>query len=557
MNSEQINNMFELFDAVREGTITDDQYAELDEILSKDKQACKFYLEYFNMCAILRKGKAIEEEPELIAGEDDSLCDMNVWSQLAQYEKTAPTLEIKEPELLREPVKMLKIERSPRTINKFSLYSAIISMAAVVFLLLYIKFVPPAASTVASIIDSMNAQWAQSDHPTDVGDRLWDNQGSLWLQKGTVKIAFDYGAEVIIEGPAEFELKSQDKMLLNSGRLYAVVPKGATGFTVQTPYSTVIDLGTEFGVEVDFDGSTDVHMFTGKASLIPGRTGEKQEGLELIAGQAKAVTQAGQVRDITLKRQAFVCKLNSQTDLLWRGEDLDLADLVGGGNGFGTGRIGCSINPDSGQMTAGSQFDRRGGGDQYVPVVKSPFIDGVFVPDGGQGPVQVSSQNHTFQNCPDTINLYYADIINGGRIMHMNNLQVKIYAPLVLGEQQYGTSERSALSMHANLGITFDLAAIRQLMPDVEISAFTSLCGMSEMTQEPAGGTVDFHVLVDGQVKYQRKAVRQFAPAGEININLTSADRFLTLIATDGGDNYGNDYSFFAEPVLVLEKKIH
>ena len=47
----------------------------------------------------------------------------------------------------------------------------------------------------------------------------------------------------------------------------AHVEKGAEGFTVETPRTTVVDLGTDFGIDVSDHGSTDVVVFTGAVDL--------------------------------------------------------------------------------------------------------------------------------------------------------------------------------------------------------------------------------------------------------------------------------------------------
>ncbi len=537
-----------------EGCISEEDFNRLQEMIIHDPAAQEYYFEFLTGYIGLIDHEKVDFETQ---GQSDYYSSL--LNEFADYEMTAPAVEIELPTPEKAPVKMLKVEKTPRVINKFSVYSAVISTAAaLIFLMLFVKIAPTTGWSVATITDSMNAQWSPSEHPTEIGDRLWNNEGTRWLLKGTIKIAFDYGAEVIIEGPAEFELDGGDEMVLHSGRLYATVPKGAAGFTVQTPYSTVIDLGTEFGVEVDFDGSTDVHMFKGKASLIPGAIGEKGDGIELTAGQAKEVTKTSQVRELGLQQNAFVRRMDSKTGFLWRGENLNLADMVGGGNGLGTGRVGSAIDPLSGQMRPTPQFDERDGTNKYALVRNCPFIDGVFVPDGEFGPVQVSSQNHYFEDCPDTGNQFYADIVNGGRVKDRRDPGIKSYTALLFNDQEYGTSRHPALLLHSNGGITFDLEAIRQLLPEAEIVSFTSLCGLTDVVRPRAAEYInrlkaDFFVLVDGEVRFEHKGVRQADEPDAIKIDLDRKDRFLTLIVSDGDGGYGEDYSFFAEPVLILK----
>jgi hypothetical protein len=291
-----------------DGQITDSETQQLNALLSTYPDIEQYYFKNILLQFALSEAQ-VAEKYHLI---EEPILGDQFWAEMSEYEKTAPAIEIPKEKPKREPVKMLKIEKAPRVINKFSLYTAIISTAALIFILVGVRFIPLPASSVATITDSANAQWGQDKHPTEIGSALWDNEGPRWLHEGLVKIEFDYGAEVIIEGPARFELEDTDKMLLHTGRLYAVVPGEATGFIVETPYSTVIDLGTEFGVKVDVDGTTDVHMIKGRASLVPGADGQKGKSHDLVAGQAARVLRDDlTVRTIPLRQRGFATYIPS------------------------------------------------------------------------------------------------------------------------------------------------------------------------------------------------------------------------------------------------------
>jgi len=248
--------------------------------------------------------------------EEKSKCtpypDMNFWQEVLQHEKTAPAVEVPKVKPPRELIqKVVYPPQEKRKISKFQIFTLITSAAAVLFVIAFVKIEPllrPARIEVATLADQTGAQWARLDsgETLQAGVRLRSHEGPFWLQKGTALIRFDYGTEVIVEGPAEFELIDEEKMAINSGRLYATIPGGAVGFTTVTPSATIIDLGTEFGVKVDVDGSSDVHMFKGKASLVPGQAGQKKTGISLSAGQAKSVSIDGRVNDIHPNASTFV-----------------------------------------------------------------------------------------------------------------------------------------------------------------------------------------------------------------------------------------------------------
>lgn len=92
--------------------------------------------------------------------------------------------------------------------------------------------------------------------------------GEYRLMEGIVQVTFRRGAEVLIMAPADFTL-SQDRLLLRRGKLTARVPAPAKGFTVETPSATLIDLGTEFGVDVDPAANAEVHVFRGEVIVQP------------------------------------------------------------------------------------------------------------------------------------------------------------------------------------------------------------------------------------------------------------------------------------------------
>ncbi len=336
MNSDQIKRMFELFEAVREGTITDAQFSHLDQILAENELACKYYFEFINMCVNLKSRKALEETPVVneFPDKDDLPYDERLWQALANDEKTAPAIHIEKPKMDSEIqfVNKAQVQKTSHKVSKPLLYTAILSTAALVFLLVYVNFIlPPPSQAVATLVDSFNAEWGGMDSPAVIGSRLRNRQGSLWLQKGLVEIEFDYGAKVLIQAPANFELETAEEIYLHTGRLYAKVPGRSKGFTVHTPNSSIIDLGTEFGVKVDMDGSSDIHVFKGKTSLMLGTRGSMRQSQILSENHALRVKSNALIAsEIALDENMFIrhlpspyeqAVLKSRPHAYWRFED--------------------------------------------------------------------------------------------------------------------------------------------------------------------------------------------------------------------------------------------
>ena len=146
------------------------------------------------------------------------------------------------------------------------------------------------ALSQARIIAADDARW-QGTPPTGQLP-----SGVSRLATGTVEIEFDGGARVWIEGPAEFVPRSGQRVELNHGRLMAYVPRQARGFAVGTPTAELVDLGTEFGVDVDTAGKTDVHVLKGAVEVKPVASGLRNGTLQIrrvTAGQAVRVSGDG------------------------------------------------------------------------------------------------------------------------------------------------------------------------------------------------------------------------------------------------------------------------
>jgi hypothetical protein len=124
-------------------------------------------------------------------------------------------------------------------------------------------------------------------------------------------------------------------------------------------------------------------------------------------------------------------------------------------------------------------------------------------------------------------------------------------------------SDRSCIVLHANLGLTFDLNAVRKSY-QCGINRFMSQVGMADLEEEYSGNA-DFWVLVDGQVRYSLRQYKEKGVLNDVSVEIKDTGRFLTLVTTDGGDMddpeggvYNRaiscDRGVFADPVLVLEK---
>jgi hypothetical protein len=123
-----------------------------------------------------------------------------------------------------------------------------------------------ALPVVAKVVElSRQSSWFIENRRNGDGTALAGDK--VRLTRGQVRLEFVCGATVTMKAPAALDIVSPMRTRAVLGTLTAHVEKGAEGFTVETPRTTVVDLGTDFGIEVNDHGSTDVVVFNGAVDL--------------------------------------------------------------------------------------------------------------------------------------------------------------------------------------------------------------------------------------------------------------------------------------------------
>jgi hypothetical protein len=527
------DDLGELILLALDGKITAEQHAVLQDRIIHDPKAADYYYEFLTLYAGFSSYES--SAVSLLLPNDEAEGYSGLLSELAEEEKAAPVAAVAIDAEVKPPVELIqKVRRQPIgfQFNKASIFSIAASAAVILVIVLFDHYAPRREGReVVTLTDSIGAKWADSSITLNSGVRLMDSDPPFMLREGYAELLFDNEAKVVIEGPAEFQVLSDDQLQLSYGQLYATVPEAAHGFTVLTSHCKVIDLGTEFGVKESLDGETEIHVVKGRVDLTAVMGGKVYDSMISDGLAMKVSAKLGQIREIAFNQLLFTREIDSPSGLVWKGLlTVDLADIVGGGNGRGSGGTEIGIDPLSGQRYDYYSKDQQGER-QYVPVPDDRYIDGVFVPQGDV-PQVVSTRGHVFKECPVTNNIFYAGIFTGsGKNLsdyHRRPAQAN------LGGRLYGTLEYPSIFMHANLGITFDLHAVRADLPGFTVDRFVSDAGLS--SDAPRRGNVDMWVLVDGQVRYSSLSFREKGEAITIDIPLQSSDRFLSLVVTDGGD---------------------
>lgn len=564
MNERKSMRISELLLYCCNGSAGREEMAELESLLDQDRQAQAYCVEilmdlnYFHCLA-----QTPLSQPETGKGpETDFMCELDPQQQMAllgdfaEYEKHADAMEIvKLPQVKEEPPAPVRRERPVRTINKFSLAAAIVCGSALLLMILYGHLTGPAPYEVATISDSIDAQWS-SGMPLSKGTRIASDSRPIQLTRGIVKLRTDEQVEVVLEAPTEFTFRSSSEVSMNYGKLFARVSEQGCGFSVVTPNSKVVDLGTEFGILSHIDGNTEVHLYKGKANLFAGEKNKRKISHLITEGCAvKVDSRSAAIQEITLDQQALVRNINSDANLIWKGQKaIHLVDLLLGGNGFGTAeKRSLEYDPAAGLAVESGMVGYRPGPGRIVLMAKNPYLDCLFVPGSEGGDIPVTSAGHRFRDCPKTSGLYYSNVCC--------LKDWTFFQPL---EQQYEQSRKQypdsgVLYLHSNIGLSVDLDAVRHGIPGLRIASFTAFVGILQVGSNPPDyAEVDVWVLVDGQVRSVQKQIR--ADQGfDLRVDLADSDRFLTLLVTDGGKVYVEEWPAnhldtcgFAEPVFNL-----
>ncbi len=115
-------------------------------------------------------------------------------------------------------------------------------------------------ASVARLVSIEDASWAENETLV-LGD--WIPKRTLQLESGFAELEFRSGALLLLEGPVTLEIADSMRVRMRQGRISAKVPESAHGFTIDSPVAEIVDLGTEFGVDVSPSGETEVHVIKG------------------------------------------------------------------------------------------------------------------------------------------------------------------------------------------------------------------------------------------------------------------------------------------------------
>lgn len=571
-SSQKPDRLDELIHQYCEGELNEASHKELEQLLLESESAARRYTHLVQVWAWLRDWANIAESQDLELSPEVS-------RELAKGEKQAV--------------------RAPRSSHRLKWLGGLSALAAAVAIVSAVVLpwggeglpanrggaqqvaeaadpsaspanAQPAVQYVARVVEvSDDAAWGDS-RPREFLLRLTGGE-QIQLEAGLVKVQFLSGASVIVHGPATFEVLASDTGRLIEGRITGRAENG--NFKLLTEIADVIDLGTEFGVSVDGAAGTDVCVFDGAVDVnVRGNasTGGSSEPMRLTEGMALRVGSNGRVNDAAQISRNDYQRHGEQGSARQGAEaQFSLVDIVAGGDGQHAWLAGA-IDPRTGDWDTEVLLDPEVYRDRYPeqPYKQcdvSPLIDGVFIPphEGGLSPIDSSGRaldlgkNDGKTWGPVWSRRHVPSLRSGGQATSDFWGTATLEGILKLVEE----SSYGVVGLHANVGVTIDLRALRMLegrpvtnfqsqIANIDNSALRDPAYAA--THEPL---VDLRVFVDGELRFERKEIGRTDGRIDVDVPLKPNDRFLTLVSTDAGDTFSYDHLVLIDPELLLQAR--
>jgi hypothetical protein len=386
----------------------------------------------------------------------------------------------------------------------------------------------------------------------------------LRLKQGVAKLEFASDATAVLFGPARMKITGRGEVLLIDGRLTGRSESG--DFVVNTPSARVIDIGTAFGVVVKAD-ETNVVVFEGEVDVQSDH--ERKEAVRLTTGMSIRADKAGFDSPRHSNDPPWLDRdFKGQRPGALGPNELSLVDVVCG-SAPGEYRFAGSIDPNTGTWTSLPWSENKGvraapATGLVSAVSGNLWVHSVFVPAPGGDGIPVDLEGHEID----------APTFSGGswgpiwaRRPFDSQADPLMSSVEANTEGFWGAGTKRALldrsrwvrdgivGLHANVGITIDLDAIRDHF-GVAPKAFRGVLAHLEKSHvslpfHPQAKT-SFQVFVDGELRYERIGFCRDNGDVVFGAELKEGDRRLTLFATDGGDGPIYDRLVLLDPVILL-----
>lgn len=265
-----------LTEALIEGSITAEEFTRLERWLKEDPLARALYLEHRSLDSLLS------------------------WRWQPESEKVSVSVGGNQPANVFDfPV-----------LKRFSRAGVVKAAAAIAALLLVGVFLGirdrGEAGQFAEVEASEGTQWRVVS-----GAKNKTGRQTLLVTEGSLDVAFASGARATLQGPSLFEVRGGNEATMEWGKGSFHVPSEAMGYSVDTPWGRVVDLGTAFDLSVTNNGLAEVVVTEGRVRVFA--NGGKKERQDLLAGESLAMSRSGLAKSSAGMGKAQPDEANRQT----------------------------------------------------------------------------------------------------------------------------------------------------------------------------------------------------------------------------------------------------
>ncbi len=521
MNPSSLPKIDELMQRLLDDQVTPEEMARLQQAMHDDPKVRDYYINSMLANAVLRRS-------------------------------SQATNELSAPNLIEAASSHVNQGVSTRVVRWITSVAALLIVGVLLYTITHYQRQQAKGPAIGTLVGGYQTQW-RGEQPR-LSQGLY--RGTYDLLDGVAEMRLHVGVRLLLEAPCRIHLTPYDEMVLDRGQVVVEVDPEANGFRVQTGNALITDLGTKFGVKAFEDGRSETHVFKGRVRVALESKNMAKPSAEIVReGFAVHVDVTGRTLrgGLNAKADDFLLQMPLLNPASSPSKLINLADLVGGGDGTGSGQLEQGIDPVTGEVLNLSPTE-IGWVRQNIYTETPSFygVDGVFVPNKALGRVVVSSTGLLFSQCPETHGSYYGGPTNSGTYRDL--LSKEDYTARLLGVG-YGTVSHPALRLHPNAGITYDLGALRQDNPDLVLTRFTAVCGIPKQIPNDRFSPAEVWVLLDGQNTLHLDFSQDNPSTQFIDVEIPMQSRFLTLVATCTGRA---DFSWivFGDPFLELDEVI-
>ncbi len=248
-----VAEILELATACQTGSATQDERARLERLLEDSDDARVLYLRVADDTVTLNDVRQSRR-----AGVAESKGAGEVLA--------APTAIYSAPDI--QAVAHAR-SRQRRWLSGVAIAASAAALAAAVWALLAnspSNSVRASGATFARIVSLSDVRWSDETAEHHEWERIGAGE-TMRFEAGSVEVLYDNGVQFVVQGPADCQFPSEQRVEAQSGKFVARVSPFAIGFEIVTPHAKVIDRGTSFGVTIDPDHQTDVVVYEGKVDL--------------------------------------------------------------------------------------------------------------------------------------------------------------------------------------------------------------------------------------------------------------------------------------------------